>query len=80
MTMSARSPPHNAALFRWSSTRLDPTRSNRQPGAQLMHRSSSFDAAEHHPSKPLMRGNAAHQRAQSPRLYSGATSAAIKSP
>jgi len=80
MTMLATSQRQNARPSRWFQTSHGSARPNSQHGAQLMHRSSLFDAAEYHPSKPLMRRNAADQRARSRRLYSDATSAAIKSP
>jgi hypothetical protein len=69
--------PH---LSRWSSIHHGRARSNARFRSQLVHRSSSLKADTNAHSKPLMRANAVDQSAQSGRLSSCASSAALKSP
>ena len=69
--------PH---LSRWSSIRHCGARSNARLRPQLVHRSSSPETDTCAPSKPLMPGNAVDHSAQSRRLPSRASSAALKSP
>jgi hypothetical protein len=67
-------------LSRSASIRHGRARPNARVRSQLVHRSSSLKANTNPHSKPLMRANSADQSAQSGRLSSCASSAALKSP